>query len=371
MANKLEKLRTPHPLSGTRIENWGRLLLRYGCTIDASHFKSALKITSLSLMGTIPRVYETVRYSSKISHQKIDPPPIFIIGHWRSGTTNLHNLMLQDPDFGHVSLLHLATFNFYFTLKGLLTRYLQRKFPSKRPMDEIPIDLNAPTSEDSCMISLSDLTHYTGYFFPKDAEVVFRKTVLFENVNPRFILRWYRDYTRLLQKISYSEGGKRLVLKNPPNTARIRHLLKLFPEAKFIHIYRNPYIVYASTCQLMDRFLENFALQEYDPDKIHEFALVRYKLLMERFFQDKDLIPAQNLIEVRHEDLVKDQIGIMEEIYKRFDLPSFDRIRSQVQKHIESIADYRANKYFYDDSYIQKVRNTLGFVIDRWRYSPP
>ena len=34
------------------------------------------------------------KYQNK---SKIDQPPVFIIGHWRSGTTMLHELMIQDP----------------------------------------------------------------------------------------------------------------------------------------------------------------------------------------------------------------------------------------------------------------------------------
>src|SRR4029079_6070653 len=108
---------------------------------------------------------------------------------------------------------------------------------------------------------------------------------------------------------------------------RIPHLLKLFPNAKFIHVIRNPLPVYASTCKLIEKFLDLFSLQKYDLDGVSEHVLERYRLLMQRYLRDREWIPPGQLIEVRHEDMVADPMQVLERIYSDLKLPGFDAAR--------------------------------------------
>ncbi len=51
----------------------------------------------------------------------------------------------------------------------------------------------------------------------------------------------------MLRKLTVRHGSeKRLVIKSPVHTARVALLLKLFPDAQFIYIHRNPYEVFQS-----------------------------------------------------------------------------------------------------------------------------
>ena len=65
----------------------------------------------------------------------------------------------------------------------------------------------------------------------------------------------------MLKKATLAHGGKPIVLKNPPNTVRIRQILKLFPGAKFVFIKRNPYHVYASMMRMMTKEIPRVQLQ--------------------------------------------------------------------------------------------------------------
>ena len=49
-----------------------------------------------------------------------------------------------------------------------------------------------------------------------------------------------------MTKLQLQHPGQRLLIKNPVYTARVGLLRVLFPNAKFVHIYRNPYIVFQS-----------------------------------------------------------------------------------------------------------------------------
>lgn len=87
-----------------------------------------------------------------------------------------------------------------------------------------------------------------------------------------------------------ANDGKQLLLKTPAHSGRIPMLLKMFPNTRFIHIYRNPFLVISSTLKFMDRFLHLLALQRHDWESVRQACLVRYQLLMERLLRDKELI---------------------------------------------------------------------------------
>jgi len=54
-----------------------------------------------------------------------------------------------------------------------------------------------------------------------------------------------------IRKVQLFRGTeKRLLLKSPVHTARIKLLLKLFPDAQFVYIHRNPYDVFRSAVNM-------------------------------------------------------------------------------------------------------------------------
>ncbi len=362
----------PHPLSGSSLRNLLRVLARHGLHIEPRRWPRFLTAAAAVTAATPLRLWEQHRHGSAIAQQTIDQPPIMILGHWRSGTTNLHNLLLCDKRFASVSLLHCSIPHLHLTLGNTIGRFVQRRLGKTRPMDAVPLGIHEPMSEDFGLVGRSDQTHYGSYFFPQHAEAEFRRTVLFDGPNAnKAIANWERDYTQLLQNVTYESGGKRLCLKNPPNTGRVRHVLKLFPDAKFIFVRRNPYLVHASTCRLMERFLDQFALQRWDREHIENFVSLRYEQLMQKWFADRDAIPDQNLIELSHEEITASPIGVIESIYSKLNLPGFDDIQPALQQRVRGDADYRNNKYRFDDAYLARIEPHIARTAKLWNYSRP
>jgi hypothetical protein len=199
--------------------------------------------------------------------------------------------------------------------------FLRPKIPEKRFMDNIPASIDTPQEEDFGMSALSSCSCYHFFFFPSKAEKIFRKTVLFEGISKRELEAWTRTYRYFLTKVTYDVGGRTLILKNPANTGRIRELIKIFPEAKFVHIYRNPYVGFYSAVNLWEKMLEEWSLQNYDMDGVEKNILLFYRLVMKRYFEDKSLIHENNLVEVRYEDLEKRPLQVLQEIYERLNIP--------------------------------------------------
>ena len=177
------------------------------------------------------------------------------------------------------------------------------------------------------------------------------------------------DY--LIKKTLYYTQAKRLVLKNPVNTARIKILLDLYPDAKFIHIYRNPYIVYASTLHFYKSTVEAFMFQKVSDEEIENNIYRIYKEMMCSYFKEKNLIPAGNLVEIKYEDLESDAINQLKRIYSSLDLQGFEKVKKNFLNYLKSLNDYAKNKYNLTKNIISKIRNKWGYFIDKWNYDIP
>ena len=367
--NKHNRMKLPHILYFSTLRNWLQLLWRYGRQFDAAQWPRALRIT-LFVTATIPiRVFERLRFGSAIRRHRLSEPPIFIIGHWRSGTTNMHNLMLQDPQFTSVTMLHCAIPSGFLTWEWLARRILSRRLPKSRPMDAVPLGIDEPMSEDFALAGLTHMSHYLNYFFPQIAEQTFRETVLFEGVRSQDVAHWSDHYEYLLRKVSYASDGKRLLLKNPPNLGRVPEVLNRYPDAKFIHVYRNPWLVHASSVKLMQRFIETLAFQSHDPAAIEDFISRRYAAIMNKWFADRDLIPRENLIELRHEDITARPMEVVETIYQQFGLPTWPTMQPRLKAYADSLAGYRNNEYTFDAEYLKRIEPHIGPVAELLGYS--
>ena len=358
-----------HPLFGTSIINWIQLLSDHG-GVDRSYFMRAMFVT-LSTIYTLPaRLLFKIIYGSRISKTHIKNPPIFIIGHWRSGTTFLHELLSQDPHLAHVSLWHTLVPDSFLILnssKELLSRFL----PTTRPMDSMRVDIDGAYEEEAGLATLGRLSFFHCFMFPRDAEQQYRKSVLFEGLNAEEIAIWKKNYLQLLKAVTFENNGQRLILKNPANTARIKTLLELFPKARFIHIYRNPYKVYVSTKRMRMRVLNQFALQHTTEEEVERHVIDDYISLMKSYYEQKDKIPEGQLVEISYEEFVANPLDQVRQVYAKLDLPGFEEAKLGMQQHLDRQAGYVTNPYTIDKAIIQRVKKHWGFTIKRWGYKPP
>ena len=104
---------------------------------------------------------------------------------------------------------------------------------------------------------------------------------------------------------------KRIVLKSPPHTARIRVLLEMFPKAKFVHIVRDPYVIFPSTVNLWKRLYRDQGLQMPTYEGLDEHVFATFTRMYEAFDRDRELIGPGQFCEIRYEDLIADPVEQM------------------------------------------------------------
>jgi hypothetical protein len=172
--------------------------------------------------------------------------------------------------------------------------------------------------------------------------------------------RWKDALMTFLKKVTYIAKKERLIIKSPPHTARVRTLLEMFPEARFVYIVRDPYVVYRSTVHLWRTLYDTQGMQTPNYQGIEEQVLKTFVRMYDRFEEDRKLIPPGRLYEVKYEDLVKNPLAQMAAIYEQLQLGNFAEVRPAIEAFLGETRDYKTNKYQLSD----EDRRTVSL---RWR----
>ena len=144
---------------GSSFGNWLKLLASRP-PIHWSRLHKVASITVLSIVNSVSNLAESAIFGRKIARQTVDHPPVFILGHWRSGTTLLHNLITLDPQFSFPNLYEvLFPCNFLLT-ERVVTSLTSWLIPKTRPMDNVEAGFHMPQEDEVALLLMSGLSPY-------------------------------------------------------------------------------------------------------------------------------------------------------------------------------------------------------------------
>ncbi len=357
----------PHPLLAAEIGTLLECFRQYGRPDARLRFRlRAAGLLAMCAIRTPLHRLEGRRVRQRVETQSLAAPPVFIIGHWRSGTTYLHRLLSQDPQFGFVTLMQAAfPLDFLTTVGGPLLAAL---LPPTRLVDATPVTLDSHWEEEMAMACFGTLSFFHAFFFPRHARRTYREAVHFDGVAPARVEAWWRDYRYFLKKVQCAQPGRRMVLKNPANSARVAALRTEFPGAKFIHLHRHPEEVYASTLRLHRAGQDVWALQASDPARLADTVLANQVDLMAACFEQTRGLPEDELIEVRLTDLVANPLETVASIYRQLRLPGFDGAAPRFTAYVEKAGPFPKNPLSLSAEERAAVRQALAPVFARWGY---
>lgn len=357
----------PHPLLAAEIGTLLECFHHYGWPDARLRFwLRAASLLALCSIRTPMHRLEGWRVRQRVEAQPLAAPPVFIIGHWRSGTTYLHQLLSQDPQFGYVTLMQAAfPLDFLTALGGPILAAL---LPSTRLVDATRVTLESPWEEEMAMACFGTLSFFHAFFFPRHGRRIYREAVHFDDVTPAHVEAWWRDYRYFLKKVQSVQPGRRLLLKNPANTARVAALRNEFPGAKFIHLHRHPEEVYASTLLLHRTGHEVWALQAGDPAHLGETVLANQVDLMSAGLTQTRGLPEDELIEVRLTDLEKNPLETVRAIYRQLQLPGFDAASTRFTAYLDALPKRPGNRHTLTREERAAIRSVLGELYERWSY---
>lgn len=358
-----------HPLMGSDLKTLSTLIARHGTGNYPLHL--ALILTTALLRWPFS-TYERWRVTQSLQSPTNDEvPPIFIIGHWRSGTTFLYNVLSRSPQFAYVPPLATGLPWDFLTLGTLLRPILERALPKGRFIDQVPVNPDSPQEDEIALASMQPVSFYHALYFPENFVKNFNAGIFFEHCTKQEIAGWQWALIHFCQKLKLQNPGCQLLIKNPVYTARIQMLRRIWPNAKFIHIYRNPYVVFESTLNFYKKLFQELSLQPFDHIPIDEIVLESYPKIMESIFKDAELLPSQDFAELRFETFEADPITHLKQIYTQLELRDWDTAKTYFQRYLATQKHYRKNRYAFPKSSISKVTTHWSNFLERWNYSPP
>lgn len=309
------------------------------------------------------------RYQKLLANQPLKHDPVFILGHWRSGTTFVHNVLSCDKRFGYCTTYqtvfpHLMMFGQPFFKKNM-----SWLMPDHRPTDNMELAVDLPQEEEFALSNMCPYTFYNFWFFPRYFEEYADKYLLFEKITPDELQKWEESFHKLIKISLWNTGGEQFLSKNPPHTGRVRELVKMFPNAKFIYLMRNPYTVFESTRSFFTNTVQPLKLEEWTNEQIEQCILTNYSRLYDRYQADKHLIPEGNLIEVKFEDFEADALAATKHIYNVLSLPGWSTAEPAIAQYVGSKKGYKKNKYQYAERTRELVEKHWAHALSDWGYT--
>ncbi|SDB27670.1 sulfotransferase family protein [Eubacterium oxidoreducens] len=364
----MSHLTLSHNMMGCRFDNWIKLLKENNVSKEKKG--QAMFITFVSAMLAIPAGLERLLFDGRIRRTKITKDPLYVIGHWRTGTTFLQNLLSKDKQFGWFDPMKTVSFNNCILLKDVLPKVEKILLKDARPMDNLDYTIDLPMEEVFAQATISTQAISHMLVFPdKGKGVKYIETAFIDEQDEKKQKEWTKAYDYILKKATYLEHGKQLMLKSPENTCRIRKLKKCYPGAKFINIYRNPYVVARSTKNMFLKEMNLLSLSEPPSEEFIEDTIVELMArIYRKAFRDLSMMNEADYIEIRYEDFVKNPMPYMRKIYEHLGLGGFDDAKDSFQKYLDDMQDYKTNQYEFSSELIRKVNEKLGFYFERYGY---
>jgi omega-hydroxy-beta-dihydromenaquinone-9 sulfotransferase len=363
---------------------WARLLARNRFAVHRSRYRVAAVITAASALNTLLGAVQRIVHGPRVARTPVRHAPVFVLGHWRTGTTLLHELLAADPRHAAPTTYDCFTPHHHLLTRSWLPHLLRRFVSDRRPMDRMAVGWDRPQEDEFALALLGQPSPYEWIAFPNrpgaaDADSrsesatrvarSLRERALDLRDLPRWaVRRWERTLYRFVQAITYRNGGRRVILKSPPHTCRVPTLLRLFPEARFVHIVRDPYSVYPSTLHLWRVLAGVHGLQPPDWASLPEFVLDTFTTFHARLEESRPLVPKGRLYDLRYEDLVRDPVGELAKVYRALDLGEFEPARAGVESYLARVRGYEPGRYLLTDEERDVVRSRWGEVIGRYGY---
>lgn len=357
-----------HPLFGADVSTLVRLVRRDG-PVSAAYLPNLTAAGLSAIVRTPFRIAERAKDRRESRRGPPMPPPIFIIGHWRSGTTHLYNIMAKGG-FGYVSPFAAGMPLEYRTLGRWLRPLLTRMLPTTRYVDQVAVDANSPQEDEIPLGSICPISFYHGVYFPRHFEHHLNRSLFLDSCTPSEIEAWERTFCGFLEKL-WIDQGRRLLIKNPTYSARIPQLRRLYPDARFIHIYRDPHAVFRSTRRFYKTLIDKFAWQYVGHLDLDRIVLQTYRRMMNQIDIDRKCIPDSHFVDLRFEDLEARPLQEIERIYRYLELGEFDPSRADFERYLASIQGFQKTSHAEQADDCSIVETHCRDVLDRFGYTAP
>ena len=297
---------------------------------------------------------------------------IFIIGHWRTGTTFLHELMSIDPRFSSPDTLQCMCPEHFLVSRWWIEK-LAFLIPKKRPMDNIELRFEAPQEDEFALLTMGVGSPMEMLAFPQARNTWEKWFRVSEQDRPA----WQKHLEGFLRSVAFArhratgQAPAYLLVKSPTHTGRLSWLARAFPDARFIHLVREPVALFSSSQILIHAM---FATQAMNVKGIESEALIEesvfenFDRLYEHFDSDCADLASNRLLTIKYEDLKNSPMQQVEQIYEFLDINISPETTAGITNELAARKQYRPNQHAPDPELEKRIREQWKSYGERYGY---
>lgn len=261
-------------LVGISPANLAKLLWQHRFRVHPRYWRDLGQLLFLSLLTSVCNIGDGWRIGRKARRTKVTLPPVFIVGHWRSGTTLLHKLLSLDAAFCTPTFFECCLPRGFISGRRILKHRITTHMPRSQPFGNAGFGVDEPFEDEFVLAKESLLSPMLAAVFP-DSSAVHRRCLRIDRLTPQERNRWQQTLMGFARKLTLVHG-QRLLFKSPAHSCRIQVLRHMFPGAKFIAMQRDPFDVIASTVQMEMELLRHNSMQRTDGVVDEPWIIERY-----------------------------------------------------------------------------------------------
>jgi len=330
-------------LIGIRFPVLIKMMARNGISLRPAFLPRLFVLLFNSLLSSFFTLIENLKYSRPVRSVGIEKPPVFIIGHWRTGSTYLHQLINLDPQFTAPTTVQTVIPDHFLFSSDYYIPIMKQHTAKGRLMDDIQVLPTEPQEDEFALIRLGSESPLEKLFFPSGDRYFL---LGYEDYIPKSkdLEKWKKNLLTFFQKITFLTG-KQIVSKNPFHTLRMPLLAGMFPGARFIHICRSPYEVVPSTVKMWNIMAcSNRLKNNWRGPDIGDAASV-LRSFLEYVSRERKRIRENQFAEIRFEDLEKNPVRELKRIYSELNLSWSEEFEENITTFLASRKNYKKNVY--------------------------
>lgn len=352
---------------GMQSKTWFSYLIKNRFRVSWKRMHVALGVSAFMPFSDLLALTHYLLFNRAIERTPLAGPPLFVLGHWRSGTTLLHEYLGLDTRFASPTTFQCFAPAHFLLTEALVTRFGGWLLPDKRPMDNMKAGWNLPQEDEFALMNLGAPTLYARMMFPQNG-FVDENTLADSEFTEEQRRKWKYLMTWFMKALTY-KTGKPLILKSPPHTGRIGLLRELFPDAKFIHIVRDPRSLFPSTMKLWRSLDQVQGLQGMITDEeLEPFVFRSLRRMYDSFERGRNGLTEVQIVDVKYEDLAKDPLPVVARIYRQLDLGEFEPVQAKILAKTQSTGEYKTNRFQQKPEMEERVLTEWKDYATRYGY---
>jgi len=353
---------------GIKFRNFVQLLSKNKVSFKPKYLLRLLFIAQNSLWSSFFSLIEKGKYGKKLKALPTPEDIIIIVGHWRTGSTYLHQLFTQDPQVVYPTLFQVANPDHFLVSEKILLPIVKAALVDKRPMDNVRLSHNSPEDDEYALYRMTNFSMLNELIFCKGSKYFPLNYENFIPLSPKNIA-WKEKMVLFYKKLLVKNPGKTIVLKNSIHSMRIKELKEIFPKARFIHIYRNPYKIIPSTINMWNIVAKQNALNSNWTSPAFEEVVEFFNQVTDCIQSSLSDLPLSDYYEIGFETCVKNPLSELEKIYQHFHIDFSSEFRKNIETFTYENRNYQKNVFQLSPEEKELINRKSTSYMKRYGYT--